>query len=93
MKFGALLAIITFCAGAAFTLVDIGSDSALAFEYWKSSDIVRGGNPLQMMENSKTGWINVGRFPGDGQVKSRVELIKDGRFTNLILTTQNIAAR
>ena len=53
MNFGVLLSIITFCAGAAFTLVDIGSDSALAFEYWNNSDIVRGANSGDQIPSSK----------------------------------------
>ena len=34
MKFGSLIAILTFSAGAAFTLIDIGFDMKLAAEYW-----------------------------------------------------------
>ena len=37
MKFGTMLAVLTFCAGATFTLVDIGADTFLAFEYWNIS--------------------------------------------------------
>ena len=33
MKFGTLIGVLTFCAGVAFTLVDIGSDIKLAHEY------------------------------------------------------------
>ena len=55
MKFGALLAIITFCAGAAFTLVDIGSDSVLALKYWNSS---AGDNPIFAVLTAT--WIGLG---------------------------------
>ena len=39
MKFGTLIAILTFSAGAAFTLIDIGFDMKLATEYWNSKGI------------------------------------------------------
>ena len=38
MNFGSLLSIIIFCAGATFTLLDVGSDALLASEYWYHSD-------------------------------------------------------
>ena len=40
MKFGTLLAILTFCAGAAFTLLGIGNDIYLAYEYWNNSYLI-----------------------------------------------------
>ena len=42
MKFGAIFSIVMFCAGAAFTLVDIGTDISLAYEYWNNSYIING---------------------------------------------------
>ena len=68
MKFGALMAILTFCAGAAFTLVDIGTDASLAYEYWNNSEMVRGllqSNGLPTEVNAvfailTTVWIGLG---------------------------------
>ena len=73
MKIRVLLAILTFCAGAAFTLVDIGTDFALAFEYWSNSKILHPEyrnyadttNDLQPHHNSvfavlTTTWIGLG---------------------------------
>ena len=37
MDFEKLFAILSFCIGAVFTLIDVGSDSFLAFEYWNNS--------------------------------------------------------
>ena len=34
MELKTLIVLLTFCAGAIFTLVDIGGDLALAHEYW-----------------------------------------------------------
>ena len=42
MKFGTLLAVLTFCIGAAFTLFDIGTDASLAYVYWNGSYEVHG---------------------------------------------------
>ena len=42
MEFRTLIALIMFCGGAAFTMVDIGTDVALAYEYWNDSHFVRG---------------------------------------------------
>ena len=72
MKFGTLTAILTFCAGATFTLVDIGTDVALAYEYWNGSYFVRPyllcnetSNGLCPVQNSPyailtTVWIGLG---------------------------------
>ena len=38
MNFETLSAISFFCAGAIFSLMDIGSDSYLAYEYWSNSE-------------------------------------------------------
>ena len=58
MKLGTLIAILTFCAGAAFTLVDIGSDAALAYEYWNNSDSVRGWLYSNQTSNSLSSAYN-----------------------------------
>ena len=58
MKFGTLLAIFTFCAGAAFTLVDIGSDISLAYEYWDNSQYVREWLESTETSNGKDSWEN-----------------------------------
>ena len=42
MEFRTLIAVLTFCGGAVFTLVDIGTDIALAHQYWNDSSFVRG---------------------------------------------------
>ena len=57
MKFGTLLVIITFCAGAAFTLVDIGSDSALAVKYWNGRNSALGDYHYAILT---TTWIGLG---------------------------------
>ena len=41
MQFRTSMAILMFCAGATFTMVDIGTDISLAHEYWNNSGIVR----------------------------------------------------
>ena len=72
MEFATLVAILTFCAGAAFTLIDIGSDGLLAYEYWNNSYVVRdyvraehATNGLYSTHNSlfailTTFWIGLG---------------------------------
>ena len=66
------MAILTFCAGATFTMVDIGTDISLAHEYWNNSGIVRDwlnedktSNGLGPFQNSifaipTTVWILLG---------------------------------
>ena len=72
MKFGTLMAILTFCAGATFTCVDIGADILLAYEYWNNSEFVQGdlhaintSNGMHASNNSglsiaTTIWITLG---------------------------------
>ena len=42
MKIVTLITVLTFCAGAIFTFIDIGTDFSLAYEYWNNSHVVRG---------------------------------------------------
>ena len=60
MKFGTLTAILTFCAGATFTLVDIGTDVALAYEYWNGSYFVR---PYLLCNETSNGLCPVHNSP------------------------------
>ena len=68
MKFGKLIAILTFCAGAAFTLLDIGTDVSLAYEYYNYSYFVRGNTrtshvldgALSLLAVLTTMWIGLG---------------------------------
>ena len=68
MKFGKLIAILTFCAGAAFTLLDIGTDVSLAYEYYNYSYFVRGNTgtshdldgALSLFAILTTIWIGLG---------------------------------
>ena len=61
MKIGVLLAVLFFSAGATFTLLDIGTDCALAFQYWNQSYILRPNiNPHE----ETTNWL----LPEDNDV-------------------------
>ena len=65
MKFQTLAAILTFCGGATFTLVDIGTDVSLALEYWNSSNYVDGSSSRVSTNNNAfalftTMWIGLG---------------------------------
>ena len=42
MKFGNLIAILMFCCGAAFTVVDIGTDISLAHNYLNNCYVCQG---------------------------------------------------
>ena len=53
MKFSTLIGILTLCSGTVFTLVDLGSDVALAYEYWNYSV-----TPTL----SSTEWFNISNY-------------------------------
>ena len=42
MNLSNLITILTFCFGAAFTIVDIGTDVSLAYEYFNNCHICQG---------------------------------------------------
>ena len=69
MKFGKLIAILMFCAGAAFTLLDIGTDVSLAYEYtheyWNDITIILPDLEVALSVSSffsilTTMWIGLG---------------------------------
>ena len=72
MIFGLLLTIIRFCAGAIFSLIDIGGDALLAYNYWKYSnnatadketEITPNGLPIEsnlILAGITTAWIRGG---------------------------------
>ena len=74
MSFGTILTIIRFCAGAIFSLIDIGGDALLAYNYWKYSnnatadketEITPNGLPIEsnlILAGMTTAWIVLGGF-------------------------------
>ena len=74
MIFGTILTIIRFCAGAIFSLIDIGGDALLAYNYWKYSNNATADNETEntanglpfesnlMLAGMTTGWIVLGGF-------------------------------
>ena len=74
MIFGLLLTIIRFCAGAIFSLIDIGGDALLAYNYWKYSNNATADKETELTPNGlpfgsnlilagvTTAWIVLGGF-------------------------------
>ena len=56
MNSGLFFALLPFFMGAAFTLVDIGSDSALAYEYWSNSFTLSDYEVCKGMERQRKGY-------------------------------------